>query len=412
MTTLSSSNTPELAQWARQAIESAQEEFKNKPKIVDPNSNSNTSNLQSISVARHFLAKASPEFLISPMAKDDDRLVKVGRSIADLVRLDIEHHIDQASPGTCTDSCTDTDIDLNADANANANANADMASVEEDGYVIVQAAKSNTPNPNTSTLIQGLSHVVESCNILSQIRPGKEGPIKVPKVRFGKTELQMPIVTLGTMRFQQTWGQNINDMNEINARGQENLLAILKHSIYNLGMNHIECARSYGSSELQLGAALQQLFKENKDLKREDLIIQTKVSAMNPKDFRATLEKSFAYLQVDYIDLFAVHGMNLEYHYDLVFQNPNGENLMDIIREYQRKGKIRHVGFSTHGQPWLIRKCIETETFDYANLHYHAFGSYTASGGGAFGGNQEVVRLMKEKDMGIFVISPYDKGGR
>ena len=214
------------------------------------------------------------------------------------------------------------------------------------------------------------------------------------------------------MRFQQTWGQNIKDMDEINARGQENLLAILKHSIYNLGMNHIECARSYGSSELQLGAALQQLFQEDKDLKREDLIIQTKVGAMNPKDFRATLEKSFAYLQVDYVDLFAVHGMNLEYHYDLVFQNPNGENLIDIIKEYQQKGKIRHVGFSTHAQPWLIRKCIETEAFEYANVHYHAFGSYTASGGGAFGGNQEVVRLMKEKDMGIFVISPYDKGGR
>mmetsp|Transcript_28287 Transcript_28287/g.41959 ORF Transcript_28287/g.41959 Transcript_28287/m.41959 type:complete len:492 (-) Transcript_28287:43-1518(-) len=252
----------------------------------------------------------------------------------------------------------------------------------------------------------------------------------------------MPIVTLGTMRFQQTWGQSINDINEINARGQDNLLAILRHSIYNLGMNHIECARAYGSSELQLGAALQQLFHEDEDLRREDLIIQTKVGAMNPKDFRKTLEKSFECLQVDYVDLFSVHGINLEYHYDLVFgkdnnkdtnnnkdtkdkddpnTNVNGdgeenenenENVMDIIKEYQQKGKIRHVGFSTHAQPWLIRKCIETGAFDYANLHYHAFGSYTASGGGEFGGNREIVRLLKEMDMGIFVISPFDKGGR
>jgi len=85
---------------------------------------------------------------------------------------------------------------------------------------------------------------------------------------------------------------------------------------------------------------------------------------------------------------------------------------MDIVREYQEKGKIRHVGFSSHGQPGLILKCIETDQFDYANIHYHAFGSYTASGGGLYGGNEEVMRILKKKEMGIFIISPYDKGGR
>ena len=376
-TSSAASCAPEaLAQWAIQAIESAELEFKDKPKTVDPNTNNNTSNQESISIARHFLAKASPKFLRSPISSDDDRLVKVGRSIYDLVRFDKEQSTQDAALGTETET--------------------------NEGYVLVHKGGQD------NSLVQGLSHVVQSCDILSEI---PNGIVKIPKVRFGSTELQMPIVTLGTMRFQQTWGQNIIDMDEINAKGQENLLAILRHSIYNLGMNHVECARGYGSSELQVGAALQELYREG-IVKREDLIIQTKVGAMKATDFRETLEKSFATLQVDYVDLFSFHGVNLQYHYDLIFNNPSGENLIDIAREYQAKGKIRHIGFSTHAQPCLIRKFIETGVFEYANVHYHAFGSYTASGGGEFGGNKGIIRLMKEKDMGIFVISPYDKGGR
>ncbi len=167
----------------------------------------------------------------------------------------------------------------------------------------------------------------------------------------------------------------------------------------------------YGSSEIQIGQLLQDLYKEGVT-KREDLIIQTKVNAMKPAEFRKTLESSFDHLKTDYLDLFSFHGINLDSQFDLIFNNPDGENLIDIIREYQKEGKIRHVGFSTHGQPEIIKKCIETDVFEYCNLHYHYFGSYTASGGGIGGCNLEILRLMKERDMGVFVISAYDKGGR
>lgn len=349
-------NIVSLASLAKKAMELTELEFKNRPKIVDPNSNDNTANQESVSIATHFLASASPEFLNSSMARDEDRLVKLGRSIVDLVGSKSSYNKDQVE--------------------------------------------------------HGLFHMVQQCEILSQISPDPLHSLKVPKTRFGKTEIQMPVVSLGTMRFQQTWGQNINDIGNVDPRGQDNLLAILRHAIFHLGINHIECARSYGSSELQMGEALKKLMQEE-GVKREDLIIQTKVNAMNAKDFRATIDKSFSLLQVDYIDLFSIHGLNLQYHYDLVFHNPSGgENLMDIVREYQDKGKIRYVGFSSHAQPGLIQKCIETGQFDYANIHYHAFGSYTASGGGIYGGNKQVLKQLKERDMGIFIISPFDKGGR
>ena len=148
-----------------------------------------------------------------------------------------------------------------------------------------------------------------------------------------------------------------------------------------------------------MGEVFTELF-DSGALKREDLIIQTKVAPQNAKSFRATLEKSLSLLKVDYFDLFSFHGVNMDFMYDLIFENGEDENLIDIIKEYKAAGKIRHVGFSTHGRADLITRFIETDEFEYVNLHYHAFESYTASGDGKFGGNLQNIRLMKEKDMG------------
>eukprot|EP00527_Entomoneis_sp_CCMP2396_P005820 CAMPEP_0198150638 /NCGR_PEP_ID=MMETSP1443-20131203/51786_1 /TAXON_ID=186043 /ORGANISM="Entomoneis sp., Strain CCMP2396" /LENGTH=561 /DNA_ID=CAMNT_0043816009 /DNA_START=60 /DNA_END=1742 /DNA_ORIENTATION=+ len=259
-------------------------------------------------------------------------------------------------------------------------------------------------------LEESLTLAVEESELLMS------GKLKVPKVKFGKTGLDISVVTLGCMRFQQEWGPRITNMNMVDGDCQDNLMAILKRALLEFGINHIETARGYGSAELQLGVALKQLIMTNQ-IKREDFILQTKVAPMkDPADFRKTLEKSFEYLQVDYLDLFAFHGVNWPEQLIYMFgddQTTEGtETCYSIIQEYVKAGKIRHVGFSTHGSTDLILETVNKGVFDYANIHYHFMGSYTASGGGHDGqGNRDVVRLMNEKNMGVFIISPFDKGG-
>ncbi|GFH48164.1 Aldo/keto reductase [Chaetoceros tenuissimus] len=339
-----------LVDTAKEAVAQAKEDHKTDSPIVDPNTNNSTDNKISIAVAKQFLSETCPYFLTSKAGQDEDRLVKVGRSIADLIEISTD-----------------------------------------------------------DTIRSALETIVDQCDVLGK------GNLKVPKVRFGKTEIQMPIVTLGCMRFQQTWAPTITNLkvgDNVLQECQDNLYEILKYSVQELGINHIETANMYGSSEIQLGEVFERLFKPESGIKREDVIIQTKVNCFDAETFRKTLEDSFSKLKLDYIDLFSFHGVNYYKQYDLMFNNQDGENLMDIAKEYQAKGKIRHVGFSSHAQPELIAKCIKSDAFSYANIHLHAFGSYTASGGGMEGGNLECARLMKERDMGIFIISPYDKGGR
>src|SRR5689334_5135049 len=119
--------------------------------------------------------------------------------------------------------------------------------------------------------------------------------------RFGRTGLAMPVLSCGGMRYQFKW-QDV-EPGEIPRADQENLEATI-HRALELGINHIETARGYGSSEMQLGAILP-------TLPRDKMIVQTKVSPKpKAKEFLKTFNTSMDYLKLDYVDLLALHGIN------------------------------------------------------------------------------------------------------
>ncbi|MDB6030032.1 MAG: Aldo/keto reductase, partial [Verrucomicrobiales bacterium] len=111
----------------------------------------------------------------------------------------------------------------------------------------------------------------------------------------------MPVFSCGGMRYQFKW-QDVSPQ-DIPAENQDNLEATI-HRAVELGINHIETARGYGSSEMQLGRILP-------SLPREKIIVQTKVAPFqNPEEFLKTFEKSMDYLQLDHVDLLSLHGIN------------------------------------------------------------------------------------------------------
>ncbi|PZV26075.1 MAG: oxidoreductase [Snowella sp.] len=194
--------------------------------------------------------------------------------------------------------------------------------------------------------------------------------------RFGKTNLLLSAFSLGTMR----------------CLASEAVMEETVNQAIALGINHIETARGYGKSELYLGNILQKLDRKN-------FYITSKICPTeNAEQMRSQIEESLTRLQIDYLDCLAIHGINTDEHLKLI-SNPNG--CLQAIKEALNEGKIRHLGFSTHGSLELIIKTIQTDLFEFVNLHYYYF----------FQRHEAAIALAQEKDLGVFIISPMDKGG-
>jgi uncharacterized protein len=74
---------------------------------------------------------------------------------------------------------------------------------------------------------------------------------------------------------------------------------------------------------------------------------------------------------------------------------------LDVARQLQAQGKVRFIGFSTHASPTVIQQVIETDAFDYINLHWYYINQ----------ANWEAIAAANRHDMGVFIISPSNKGG-
>jgi len=192
------------------------------------------------------------------------------------------------------------------------------------------------------------------------------------------------------MRYQHGWKDL--EPHEIPAANQANLAACIHRSL-ELGINHIETARGYGSSEMQLGAVLPRL-------PREKIIVQTKVApTADPQEFRATFEKSLRYLRLDHVDLFSLHGINNDEILDCSIRKGG---CLDMARQFQKEGRCRFIGFSTHGVARTISAAIYTGEFDFVNLHWYFVNAF----------NWSCIEDATRQKMGVFIISPNDKGGK
>lgn len=192
------------------------------------------------------------------------------------------------------------------------------------------------------------------------------------------------------MRYQQSWDDLAPEA--IEEKGQRNLEATILRAL-ELGINHIETARGYGTSEMQLGWILPRLT-------REKMIVQTKVApCATAKEFRETFEQSMRNLKLEHVELLSLHGINNAEFLDWSLRKGG---CLDEARKLQREGRCRFIGFSTHATTDIILKAIESDGFDYVNVHWYFVNEL----------NWPAVVAARKRDMGVFIISPSDKGGK
>ena len=207
--------------------------------------------------------------------------------------------------------------------------------------------------------------------------------------RFGKTEEKISVITLGGMRFKHGWTPPRNHLPKDSI---ENCISTTRMAL-DLGINHIETAHGYIKSELLFGHALKEL-----GVPRNQFKIMTKGAPMSGDETRRLIEEQLKALNLDYIDFYGWHGINNKELLKVAVEK-NGP--VETLYQLKNEGLIRHIGFSTHGPLSIIMEAMRTNLFSFINLHYYYF----------FQHNLPAVKLAGEMDMGVFIISPNEKGG-
>ncbi len=207
--------------------------------------------------------------------------------------------------------------------------------------------------------------------------------------RFGRTEKKLSVITLGGMRYHDGWSK---PRNEPHREMIEHCVRTVRQAL-DEGINHIETAHGYGKSEYAHGIAFKEL-----GLRRDSFYLMTKGTGDGADEMKRTLEEQLRGLQTDYIDLYGYHGINTQ---EILDRTLSKGGALEVLEDYKRQGIIGSIGFSTHGPTDVICRAIETNRFDFVNLHYYYFWQR----------NYAAVQLAQARDMGVFIISPNDKGG-
>ncbi len=167
---------------------------------------------------------------------------------------------------------------------------------------------------------------------------------KIPTRILGKTQLEIPILSMGVMRADNP--------------------AVVR-AAYNSGITFFDTAHGYqnGKNEEMLGTFF-------KDKPRNSFIIATKAkgnlqSETFEKDYEEMLETSLRRLQMDHLDLFYAHALG---NADEV-KDPR---LIAMLNKFKKEGKTRFIGFSTHAnKPEQIDAAIEAGIYDVILISYN-----------------------------------------
>ena len=140
---------------------------------------------------------------------------------------------------------------------------------------------------------------------------------------------------------------------------QEQVNAIIDQLILE-GLNFIDTARAYTTSESMIGNAL-------RGDKRKHFILATKSMAKTYEAMKADIKASLEALQTDYIDLYQCH---LIKDLDQYAQILSEDGAYRALLEAKAEGKIGHIGMTAHSYD-LVAAVIKEMPFETLQFPYN-----------------------------------------
>ncbi len=184
------------------------------------------------------------------------------------------------------------------------------------------------------------------------------------KIKLGDTTIEISPIGLGTVKFGRNEGVKYPQGFELPTDEELSELLTLAKS---LGINMLDTAPAYGTSEQRLGKLLSD--------QRESWVIIGKAgedfedgkSSYNftPDHFKRSLERSLKRLNTDYIDVLLIHSDGNDM--DILSQ----ETLIKTMHEFKEQGLVKAIGASTKTADGGIKAlelmdvAMATYTMDY-----------------------------------------------
>jgi len=204
----------------------------------------------------------------------------------------------------------------------------------------------------------------------------------------GKTGVQLSALGLGCMRLPE---KQIDGKKTVNASES---IEMIRHAI-DLGINYVDTAYFYhnGQSEIVLGQALKAGY-------RDRVYLSTKLptgEVNETADFDRLLDDQLRKLQVETIDFYHFHHLNKSLFEEKVI----GMHLIERAEKAKAAGKIRHLAFSFHDSPDVLKQIIDSGFFVSMLVQYNLLDR----------SNEEMIKYAAEKGIGVIVMGPVG-GGR
>lgn len=188
------------------------------------------------------------------------------------------------------------------------------------------------------------------------------GGFVLQKRCLAQTGMKVSQVGLGTVKLGRNEG--VKYPQSFTLPSDQEALHLLK-TAKDLGINLLDTAPAYGSSEARLGSLLQ--------AERHDWIISTKVGEafeqgksefdFSSQAMQQSIERSLKRLKTDYLDIVLVHSNGDDE--DLI----NHQGVFDTLAMLKKSGKIRSFGMSCKT---IAGGLLTIELADVAMITYHA----------------------------------------
>lgn len=205
--------------------------------------------------------------------------------------------------------------------------------------------------------------------------------------KFRTADKETSLLGLGVMRLVQDENGNID---------QQGAVELIRYAI-DRGINYIDTAYTYhgGCSEKLIGKAL-------RDGYRERVILADKMPiwlANTEEDVERYFKEQLRRLDVEYIDMYLVHNI-----IPSNWKKTKELNVLPFLERMRAQGKIKHIGFSFHGDLDLFMEVIDAYPWEFCQIQLNYLDKDEQA-------TLKGLKYARERGIDVIVMEPL-KGGR